>query len=482
MKKELIRDITLTLIIFTTDLIYMPFPLFIQYFYSYLKMNDLTITFGYVFLITFAGKIGSILSNIIMPKLFFIFGIRKTFFLGGALMFIYSIISLFTGRYLLFLLGILGGFINNLKTMPTNYLFSIKYTDGEKYLAYSYMGQSFGVIIWGFFIFYFVNPENDSMDQITDVNGFDEYYYPKRINDRFPLFILANGIISFFVISICSYFFKVPSNKDGNFFLWYDAFFNKTVKAMKLIKKKRKEFKTEFKSLNISSINQISFMSKKTCQKNSKISETLVSSCVVSTLTKDSLQKDIEKTLYSKKFIGFIIITFIKNTSADVIVNCVSIIGQSVVKSTNIISLIFIISCLMDIIGRFLVSYTWTTYGFYKCTYFHFLVNIFTKGLFLVWGLYSEIGFIFVIIVLSQSWAYGYLLGHTSIFGLFRPDKAIGLCKAFEIYYLLLKTYSCFIVQIFITKGLFSQCFIFLSIIEIIACYYFYKYYKNFGE
>lgn len=481
MEKGVLKDILITLTIFLTDILYMPWGIFLPFFYSYLKQYDSSITFSMTYTMPIIGYFGNMISSFVMPNLLFILGIKKTFILGGLVYFFTTNLGIYSNKQIMFVFALFTGFCNNLKSLPTNYLLSVKYENGVQYLSYSYIGQSLGVLFWAFLMSKIINPFNKNMDKVTYVNGFEEFRYDDSVNMNFRFFFFFNGLFAFIIITFVSLFIDEPEGDDGNFIFWIKSFILRDEKAKKNLKTKKKNFTERYNSISKGgSLNSISHYNSKT----SLIEiELLTGKSIISEDEKvNQLEKDIKETIKSFPFLMFIIITFIKSTSASTFVNCIKIIGNKIIKDDKLLSYIFSISCLADIFGRFLVYFTWKKIGFFYTYILNFCMILCVNFLFIIWGYESKIGFIVCVFLVSFCWAFGYLLGHTTLFALFLPEKAVGISKAFDTYFIFTSIYGSLMVELFISKGRFREGYFFFSVVEIFAGYLFWKYLRNFGD
>ena len=196
----------------------------------------------------------------------------------------------------------------------------------------------------------------------------------------------------------------------------------------------------------------------------------------------NNIEEEINKELYSLKFIMFVLIIFIKNSSSSLLMNCFKIFAIKIIKNDGLASIIYSISTMADIFGRFAVAFCWKKFGFYNTHVYNFLYNIFFNLLFIISGYHDKTTFIIVIAFQSLSWAFGYLLGHTTMFGLFRPRKAVGLSKVFDIYYILQSIYGIVMTYFFISHDKYQECFIIFVSFEILFCCIFVRFYKEFGD
>ena len=465
----------------------MPFPVMLPYLYSYVKHIDESISLSWAYSVMVCVYTGSILGNIILPKFFLIFGIKKTFIIGGFIYFLDCIFfTLFAGKYTLLIFGMVGGICLNFKTIPTNFYLTNKYENGVEYLAYSYVGQSIGVIIWSIVIAVMVNPLNKNMDSVSYYNGYKEQYYDKDVSSKITPFLLINAISGLLIITLMSSFLNVPEHLSGNFSIWWKSLGNDE-KAKKELAKKLEELNqttniehcelSQNMSLNKEYNKAISIMSN-----NSELKDSKNENLIEGQEKPIDMETEIKKELYSFKFIMFIIIIFIKNSSSSLLMNNFKIFASSIIKNDGLASLIFSISTLADIIGRFAVSFCWKKFGFYNTHVYNFLWNIFFNILFIFSGYHTKLTFIIVAGFQSLSWAFGYLLGHTTMFGLFKPRKAVGLSKVFDVYYILQSIYGIVMTYFFVGRDKYQECFLVFLVFEILFCCIFVKYYKDFGD
>ena len=480
MKTELVKDLTLTCIIMITDLIYSPLPIFLPYLYSYLKNVEEKITYSWCYSVLIFLYLGSFLGNIVLPNCFIIFGIKKTFIIGGLIYFLNStFFVIYPNSYTLLIYGIIGGVSFNFKTLPTNYYLCAKYKDGVKYLPYCYIGQSIGVFVWSYFMMKIINPLNKNMDAVTFVNGFEENFFESDVAKNCGYFIFFNGIISLIVIWGCSIFLEEPHYLKGDFFLWVNYYFKNNEEA-------KKEFERRFERMNLSrtiaSINSDENNDSFSMSMMSKTSGMEFLELNKKELKNEKLKREISKEIWSSKFIGFIIITTIKNTPTAIMIDCYKIIAQKIIKNDKLTSIIYCIVTFADIFGRFFVPFCWKKFGFYQTYLGNFLADFFFEILFILYGSYNMFGFITCIMLAGLIWAFAYLLGHTTIFGLYRPIKAVGLSKAFDAYYFFQASLAIALTYFFIDRGEYRMCFIVCFFFEFIVALVFYFYYEEFGD
>jgi hypothetical protein len=495
--KELTKDLLICCIIMLTDIIYMPLPIFLPYLYSYLKNLDEYIKFSWCYSLLVFLYLGNILANYILPNLFIILGIKRTFALGGIIYFVNStIFVLYPNRYTVLIFGIVGGVTYSFKVLPTNYYLCSKYKNGIDYLPYSYIGQSLGVLLWSFLMMQIINPDNKSMEGLTFINGYEENYFEADVSKNTPFFISVNGIVSLLAISISAYFLKEPDYLQGELVLWLKSYFFKDKNARKILKGKFLKME-ETRHFTVSIISRsslqlyenISFQSRnasaiiehekiREASKQIELNESLnQTNSVIEELV--LLEEEVSREIWSLKFIGFIIITTIKNNSSTLMIDCFKLMALKIIQNDYLSSVIYCFITFADIFGRFFVPYSWKKYGFFNTYLMNFFFDYLFLLIFILWGFHQIFGFIISITIASLIWAFGYLLGNTTIFALFRPSKAIRLIKAFDFYLFFQSVLSVIITYVFMDKGMFRETFFLCFLMEIVVGYVFFTHIKN---
>ena len=227
---------------------------------------------------------------------------------------------------------------------------------------------------------------------------------------------------------------------NGNFSLWWKSLGNDTKAKKELTKKLKKMNKnTNFENCNKSgdslNFNKEYYKELSIISENSNISK-IKNEKLISNIPED-IEKEINKELYSLKFIMFVIIIFIKNSSSALFLNCFKMMALKIIKNDGLASIIYCISTLADIFGRFAVPYSWKKYGFYNTHIYNFFYNIFFNLLFIISGYHTKSTFIIVFAYQSLTWSFGYLLGHTTMFLFLNQEKLLVFRKLlmFIIFY-----------------------------------------------
>jgi hypothetical protein len=193
-------------------------------------------------------------------------------------------------------------------------------------------------------------------------------------------------------------------------------------------------------------------------------------------------ENEIKRIMYSPSFLIFIVIIFIKSSSATLMTNCFKILADKIIKNDSLASTIYAICTFADIFGRFAVPYFWDTFGFYLTHVYQIIFNMVCDLSFVLIGYREKYSFIVIICFMNLSWAFGYLLGHITIFGLYKPDVAVGIERFFDVYYILQSLLGVILTHLFISHEAYQECFLVILVFEFIFFVVFYKYYENFGK
>ena len=178
---------------------------------------------------------GKFLGNSFVPYLIFFLGSKKTIQLGGILYFLQNYyFAEFPSKITLYIGAIFNGFVFQFKSLPVNFFMSKKYENGILYSDHIYSGFSISAFFWSLVLTFIINPNNEKMDKITYINGYEEKYFNKTISDRVKIYYLLNGIVSLIIILIFAQFIKEPSNFTPSYKYYYKKFFGNLTEEDKI--------------------------------------------------------------------------------------------------------------------------------------------------------------------------------------------------------------------------------------------------------
>lgn len=183
--------------------------------YSYKDYFNLT-------LFLFAGVP---LGTFIAAKLIFLFGIKKTIFIIGILLFCCVSSFYMFSNYFIFIIGsLLIGINYSLINTCTAYFLSEKYENGLQYLGISMTGMNFFSIMFPYFANYIMNPMNKKMTyQVQFGNSEIESFFTYDVAKNF---IKLSLILSVFALSVCIFvflFLEDPPSIKSHFSLYIKA-------------------------------------------------------------------------------------------------------------------------------------------------------------------------------------------------------------------------------------------------------------------
>ena len=257
--KKLYKDIVLLFFYSMSNTIFFIWPMIYPYLGSYIIHSNPSITLKKLFSTTLGLLLGPTIGNLFLPKLYFLFGIKKTIQIGGFLNLLncylyYKVNSIF----LVFLIVLLSGAIYQLTLLSITYYLSKKHKNGYLYCNYAFIGQNIANIIWPIFALKLINPNNIGMTGSHIINNEIDIFFPWEISKNFPLLMNILGLTSFLCTIIPSFFLKDPEKLKPHFFLWINNFFSNNKRNKEEINIIYEKSLNEDKDIFNKSINTIS--------------------------------------------------------------------------------------------------------------------------------------------------------------------------------------------------------------------------------
>ena len=485
--KSLHLDLLLLFTYTISNTIYYIWPLIYPYLTSYLKHSNPATTMKEMFCATLGLFIGVTAGNIILPKLYFFFGIKKTMQIGGFLNLLNCFFYFyFSNRFFVVLNIIFSGLIYQFCIISVNYFLSEKYEDGYFYCNYVFVGQNIANIFWPFIAVLIINPDNVGMNLEIYENGEIINYFPWSISKNFPFLISTIGIVNFLIIMVSTFFLKDPENIKGVFVQYIIALFTNNKRALEEISKNFKETNISEKSIHYS---QNSFHEKKKNLKNSQNSDSIKiqNSEILLKTSKSELshfeaEKKAKKIMKSPLFILFIIILGIRQSPLSYILDNYKLISFNVVKNDKLISLALSISAFSSILGQISISPIWKKLGFFKT---HFFLSFFVIVGHLVYLFKSVDSSFFMFWIISfmrifLQMVYG--ANYLTKFAIFEPKVAIFISKSLDNNYLVGAVFMVGMNYLFFTEDDIVTIFwIFLGF-NILGLVLFLRYFRGFKE
>lgn len=192
-------------------------PVFMPYYFSYLKHFNPYITVEQVFATTFFLYLGMNAVSIVMPVLLFLFGVRGTMVVGGIIMLLNCLsIYYFTGWLMICFNMLVFGGMYRYTTLVSIVYFSENYpSKASNYYGIALSGFLAGSIISNNVCSFIVNPTNVPMDQVTHINGFEETYFEFNTASNIVKFMNFYGVLGLVTCVVCSFLIEDPIKYQG---------------------------------------------------------------------------------------------------------------------------------------------------------------------------------------------------------------------------------------------------------------------------
>ena len=525
-EKKVFQDILNLILIISSDGLFYLAPIIYPYITFYYKNYNKEIDMNNTYTAFCGSYFGRIIANLIIPSIIFKLGTKKTIQIGGLLYFVnFFCFAYFPCKISLFLNSVFYGFVFQFKILPINYYISKKYKKGILYLKHVYVGFNISAFFWTFVLFFIVNPKN--IDNVVIVrDGFNVYskIIDQSVYDNVPFYFYLNGFVGMVVTFYCSgqleenVSFKEECSSflngfsDGNGIELSDVsikclyekkfetsihslgekktnlisqnssdkYFITTKKKVKTSKKPQKNSSPLKSKLQLTkkkpkkpenlSLNQFS-------KKKNKLSEKFFLSNIE--LTIEQAYKKARKEMFTSKFFLLLLIVIFKSSSSSYFMAYTKYISYSIIKNDKEITFFLAFMNIPDIIGRYLFSYLWKKFGFFKTTLFSIILTTSQNILFIFFGYNNWKIFLLLIFVNTINYTTMLLLSNMTLFSFYDAKEALILSRVFEFHSFLSRVYSTVLNWIFLYDNNFTRIFIYFSVGEIISFALFYKQFKD---
>lgn len=473
--KNLNKDIGLLFIYSMSNTIFFIWPVIYPYLGSYVIHSNSDLTLKKLFSTTLGLVLGPTIGNLFLPKMYFLFGIKKTIQIGGFLNLLNCILYYKINSILAIFLNVMfSGAIYQLTTLSITYYLTEKFENGYIYCNYAFVGQNISNILWPYFALKLMNPENIGMTAKHVINGEIDIYFPWEISKNFPMLMNILGLISFLLTMISSYFLIEPKKMKPHFMLWVNAVIFRNHRAIVELDLAYKESLTN--SLLQTSKSRISkSMISNETNENSK-------SFLEKELSDEEAEQKANRIMKHPLFIILVLILSIRIAPLYYLVDNFKVLSYPILKSDTLISIALSISSLFAILGQVFIKKIWEKLDFYHSFLFLGFLNILFLFIYLRFSVYSSFfmisNFCFSRILINL--CYGAI--YFTKFGLFDSKIAIYISKFFDLIY--------FISVIFVVGFNYllfdginsSPVFMVHLFINILSTAFFIFYFRNFKD
>lgn len=492
------QNLTLDLILFFTIIgmacLFPVWPLLYPYIGSYVKhihkdisFNALYYNFAVVYMGMFAG-------NALLPKLFFILGIRKTVQVGSFLYVLNCVLFTQWTTLMGFYFNVATmGFVIQFFMFTAAYFFTEKYENGLLYIGYVAIGGTAGSFFWPFILNIMVNPDNELMTEVNYINGHKESYYSYGVSMRMKGFMFLHGFVVFLTNFLLSRFIQNPEKHQSKVSLWFKNFINRNPVATEEMKSQyeiyQKDYRRSISSSYRKSIAHHTHIPKRKVDKDVELLDRTPSYERIESITQLAEQqendrrmqiaKEARAELKSSRFICLMMITGIKCASPVYFMNNFKYMADYIVKNDTLTSNIFSFSAITGTIGRLVSVPIWKYLDFEGAYIMNLVVDIVFNLFFIFISANNPMAFLVQGLVGRLTQSYSYSINSFTVFGLYGVEKGLYLVKVYDTSMFFAIIYTAVLNSVIVEEGSYTMIFWFFIVTEIGALYLFYKMFMN---
>lgn len=427
-------------------------PVFIPYYFSYLKHFNEHITVEQVFGTTFFLYLGMNFISMVLPVLLFLFGIRGTMILGGIITLLNSIsLYYFTSWYFIcFNILVFGGMYRYTTLVSIIYFSEMYPSKASNYYGIALSGFLVGSIVSNNVCSYIINPDNMPMDQISMANGYPENYFHFSVAKNLVSFMNLYGVLGFVVCLFCSFLIEDPIKYQGE----WRSLLGLTLGPKKDINESIKEFKTNldetfseaFRQNEDNALNRslsISMKSNVLTSMNIRKSKRGIQEELVEEDTAGLAieQEDAEEAYnHHRKSVAFWVIFFVaitRNAQPSFLLENFKVQAYCVHNDDVFFTRIFSASALFGVMGGISASYIWKSIGMINSYYLALIINLVVNILLMTVAPHSTLIFCFVTFFCRAYATYNIQLNNMSMFSVYDSTVALKLSKIFDLNFFL---------------------------------------------
>lgn len=477
MNRQILKDVLITMSLMANASFFMQWSILYPYIGSYFKHYNPHITLKDIFTCILILYFGMFLGNLILPRIFYIFGLRKTLQIGSILYFV-NLVCLYTFTSLIgFCFNItLAGALVNFFYFTISVFFSQKYDNGILYCPAVFMGVTVGAMIWPFVISALINPNNHSMDQITFINGYEERYYDYSVSGKIVKYFNIHGFFTMVVNVILCQFLTNPVGHSGQISRWFkstqnisidseddnedyesfrDCIKHKLSMTMSKVFDKSKEWNVKTNRTN--SLTQMEAMDLEMVPQSFK--------SIHNTTSQHHLIEHKEELL-STRFMLLLLVSTVRGAAFMYFINNSKYIGSFFLENDNLISVFISITSVLEIVGRLIGPYLWIRLGFYRIMFILISSSmIFNLGFILTYPA-TTLQFFCLMVLCRLVFGISCAVTSVTLFSLYTNEQAIYLYKVFDNVALMGLIYTVVLNYFFVWNNNFVPIFVIFLVVE----------------
>lgn len=478
MEFELLKDILILFIVNVGSNFHTQWPIIYPYLGSYLKEYNDAITLKQVFSSLILVFLGTFIGNSILPRVFFILGVKKTLQLGSILYFInlvcyYSFTSTAMFYFNMIWTGIIAQFVN----FTVTYFFSEKYTNGVFYSSYATLGLAVSGFVWPVIISKIINPENKTMEAVTTSGGIQERYYGPEVSFRIIRYLNINGLTTMIINVLLCQLLKNPKNSTSKVSLWISAVVSRDRSKSQNLKKEFNEFQElmdkdikeslRTSNINVSTKQPVPHYETELLESKASNPEPMKKEGFVS--AEEQMDIEIKKEMKSLRFWSLCLVATIRGGAIGYFVNNFNYIAGFIVKNDALSSAAFSFTAITNVVGRLAGPMLWQKYDFLPTYTFIIASSLVINITIILFGLQSPMIYLALIFFARFVGGIGGAVHSITLFSLYGPDRAIHLFKIYDMVSLVALLYAVALNYLCTDNNSFTFIFTIFAMIEVVG-------------
>lgn len=424
-------------------------PVFIPYYYSYLKNFNPYITVEQVFGTTFFLYLGMNAISAVMPIMLYLFGMRGTIVACGVITFLNCFcLHYFTSWFFICLNVLIFGGLYRYTTLVSIIYFSETYPQkASHYYGLALSGFLVGSLLSNNLCCTMINPNNQPMSQTTDINGYTEQYFEFEIASRVVSYLNFYGVFSLLMCIMCSFLVSDLDKYPGEWRIFLGWVFGEDHDIRKSIDRFKNNLDETFThSFRQSEANPIT-KSLSYSMKSNAFAVTIIKKlenaqeneedAIEQMLTANQSPEEIAEIEYQrqKKSITFWVLLFIgiaRNAQPCFLLENFKVQAFCVINDDMFLTRTFSLTAFTGVIGNISASYIWDAIGMVNANYLAICINLVIDILLMTVAPHSPVIFMSIIFFARAYSSYDVQVNNMTMFSMFDSMVALKLSKIFD--------------------------------------------------
>ena len=451
--KDMITFFTITL----SAALYNTYGVFLPYYFSYVKHFNPEITVKDMISLILLHPAGFVLCSFVLPTLLAIFGFKNTLRLGFVLNSL-NIVTMFcfSSFFAVIICNIMIGFYYKFITTMNSLYFTDKYKQlGGRYFGVANAGTVVTSFLWANIFAYYVNPDNEGMNEIYTKGDYFERYFRFEVASRFKGILIIHIAVTFGLSLILTFFFENLENYPSNFGLIKKAFTG----DLSVIKKKTDETNN--------SLNQ-SYSIIKSTSNESSMSRELLEHINAKPDLEDTrtIQEKTWIAIRSLRFMLLFVTSIFRNANCLYVSDYSKVLGSIIVDNDILVTKIYSLGGIVSVLGMTGMAFLVETLGLAN-TYILSLGFGFILDILFMFVLRTHPHLFLVVLLVTRVFLNGNLqLTNITLFSIYPTDVALQLLKLFDNSLLIGMCFTLFVNYLLYKNEVFFYVFAVLAVFD----------------